>query len=205
MGCGKSSIGKRLSELLCCRFMDLDQVIEESEGRSIPEIFATDGEEEFRRLEKEALESVLSQDTDILSDKKPRMVLALGGGTVMTPECAESVREKTLSIYLLASVDTLVERLTGEAAGRPLLAGADSERPGNPSVMSGEVETSVLRTRILELMSKRAATYERVAHLTVDTDGKSAGEIAGEISNQLPHLSPQLGHVRSLSEDVLPL
>ena len=44
MGCGKSSVGKRLSELLCCRFMDLDEVIVEREGRSIPEIFAEDGE-----------------------------------------------------------------------------------------------------------------------------------------------------------------
>ena len=59
MGCGKSSVGKVLSELLCCRFADLDDVIVEREGRSIPEIFAEDGEEEFRRMEKEALESVL--------------------------------------------------------------------------------------------------------------------------------------------------
>ena len=48
MGCGKSSVGRRLSELLCCSFIDLDDVIEEREGRSIPEIFATEGEATFR-------------------------------------------------------------------------------------------------------------------------------------------------------------
>ena len=50
MGCGKSSVGRRLSELLCCRFMDLDEVIEKAEGRTIPEIFASDGEGAFRRM-----------------------------------------------------------------------------------------------------------------------------------------------------------
>ena len=59
MGCGKSSVGRRLSELLCCRFMDLDDVVEEVAGRSIPEIFAKDGELEFRQIELEALKTVV--------------------------------------------------------------------------------------------------------------------------------------------------
>ena len=59
MGCGKSSVGRKLSELLCCPFMDLDDVIVEREGRSIPEIFASDGEAAFRRMELEALKAVL--------------------------------------------------------------------------------------------------------------------------------------------------
>ena len=95
------------------------------------------------------------------------MILALGGGAVMTPECGKMVHEQTVCVYLRTSVDELVARLSDEAAGRPLL------------------KTSDLRTHILDLMSRRAATYERVAHLIVDTDGKSIREIAGEISNQL--------------------
>lgn len=59
MGCGKSSVGRRLSELLSCSFVDLDSVIEEREGRTIPEIFASDGETAFRQMEKEALEHIL--------------------------------------------------------------------------------------------------------------------------------------------------
>ena len=226
MGCGKSSVGKALSELLCCRFADLDEVIVEREGRSIPEIFAEDGEEEFRRMEKEALEGILVTDGRVLEIPKtpalvtlghplagggmsspsssplavkqqqdpvyengPTLVLALGGGAVMREECEERVHSGTFCIYLRASVETLVQRLTGEAAGRPLIAGEDSGRSSNPSVMSGgptvmssEVETSALRTRILELMSQRSETYERVAHLIIDTDGKSVGEIAEEIT-----------------------
>ena len=60
MGCGKSSVGRRLSELLCCPFMDLDEVIVESAGRTVPEIFASDGEAEFRRMERDALELVFN-------------------------------------------------------------------------------------------------------------------------------------------------
>ena len=65
MGCGKSSVGRELARLLCCPFMDLDEVIEEAEGRSIPEIFATDGEAAFRRMEAEHLQILLdSNDTN---------------------------------------------------------------------------------------------------------------------------------------------
>ena len=60
MGCGKSSVGRRLSQLLCCPFMDLDQVIEERAGRSIPEIFASEGEEAFRSMELDALRNIVS-------------------------------------------------------------------------------------------------------------------------------------------------
>ena len=154
MGCGKSSVGRRLSELLCCPFMDLDSVIEEQTGRSIPEIFATDGEAAFRQMELETLRSIIQSNTE------SKRVLSLGGGTVMTAECAELVKENTLCIYLRTSVDTLVERLTDEAAGRPLLA-SDSD----------------LRTRIEILMTQRASTYESTAHHIIDTDGHSIDSI----------------------------
>ncbi|MBE6234168.1 MAG: shikimate kinase [Bacteroidales bacterium] len=188
MGCGKSSVGRRLSELLCCSFMDLDDVIVEAAGRSIPEIFASDGEAEFRRMERDALEvvfnmqetrqSALSPDlewqntdhilqTDTQHDQtdaeRISAVLALGGGTVMTPECAEMVREHTLCVYLRASVDTLVSHLEGESSGRPILQGN-------------------LRQRIEDLMARRSSTYENTAHVIIDTDGKSVSDIAKEIS-----------------------
>lgn len=80
----------------------------------------------------------------------------------MTPECAELVQNNTRCIYLKASVETLVEHLDNEADKRPLLSGGD------------------LRTRIENLMSRRSATYERTAHMIIDTDGKSIDEIARE-------------------------
>ena len=162
MGCGKSSIGRRLSELLCCPFMDLDEIIEARTGRSIPEIFATDGEDAFRKMEKSELHTHLSDQKDV------NEVLALGGGTVMTKECADMVHEMTICIYLRATVDTLMANLTGETEGRPMLKSEDG-----------------LKARIKELMSMRAETYERTAHIIIDTDGKSIDEIAEAVRTAL--------------------
>lgn len=169
MGCGKSSVGRRLSELLCCSFIDLDDVIAEREGRSIPEIFATEGEAAFRQMELEALKAVLNSESERHTNND--IVLALGGGAVMTEACALMVRDKTLCVYLKASVDTLVEHLAGEAAGRPMLADAD------------------LRTRIETLMQQRSATYEKTAHVTIDTDGRSIEAIASDIISITAKLS----------------
>ena len=158
MGCGKSSVGRCLSELLCCPFMDLDAVIEESQGRSIPDIFAAEGEAAFRQMEVEALSRIIEAQ-----QLRDNVIVALGGGTVMTPECAEIVREKTHCIYLRTSVDTLVSHLENEAAGRPMLQGAS------------------LRSRIEELMALRSSTYEATAHDVIDTDSKTVEEVAAEI------------------------
>ena len=203
MGCGKSSVGRKLSELLCCSFMDLDDVIVERAGRSIPEIFATDGEAVFRQMEHDALQDIIASAERHSVPEAPShlsmgpspypgvgkclfhtyasqpienstIVLALGGGAVMQEECERMVHEGTVCIYLKASVETLLSHLEGEAAGRPLLNNA-------PSVMSSEVETSPLRNRILELMSLRSTTYERTAHHIIETDGKTIEEIAAEI------------------------
>ena len=83
----------------------------------------------------------------------------------MTPECADLVKEHTFCIYLRASADTLLEHLSGEADGRPMLAGDD------------------LRKRITELMSMRSSTYERVAHTIIDIDGKTIEEVAHRIAS----------------------
>ena len=159
MGCGKSSVGRRLSELLCCPFMDLDSVIEQKTGRSIPEIFATEGEATFRWIEFEVLRDILEPS----SDNTPATILSLGGGTVTQQSCAEIIKEKTVCIYLRTSVDTLVERLSAEAAGRPLLKGGD------------------LRERIVSLMAQRSDIYEATARHIVDTDGLTIDKVAKSI------------------------
>ena len=187
MGCGKSSVGRYLSELLCCPFTDLDEAICQKAGKSILEIFTSEGEAGFRTLEAEVLQSILSPSGAESTEKQSLtsqamgpslcgqmastaspsslylMIVALGGGTVMTPECAELVKEKTTCIYLKASIETLIRHLETEASGRPMLQG-DS-----------------LRSRIEELMSIRSETYETTAHITIETDGKSIEAIAEEI------------------------
>lgn len=176
MGCGKSSVGRKLSTLLSCPYADLDSIIEEAQGKSVPEIFASDGEAGFRRLEFKHLSLRLTGNEAMPpqrdSDCRISEVLSLGGGTVMTPECAEIVHTQTLCIYLRAKVETLVSHLEGEAEGRPMLTSANNDKI-SPS--------EALRRRISELMSLRSATYEKTAHIIIDTDGKSIDMIAEEI------------------------
>ena len=95
----------------------------------------------------------------------------------MTPECAELVKEKTVCIYLRTSIETLVDRLTDEAAGRPLLN--TGNQPSN--VIPSEVGESTLRHRIETLMAQRTSTYEATAHHIIDTDGISVDELAHSI------------------------
>ncbi len=166
MGCGKSSVGRELSKLLCCPFMDLDEVIENEQGRKIPEIFESEGEAAFRRMEHEALERIVNEYP---SSTGGNLVLALGGGTVMTPECARLVHEHTSCIYLRASVDTLTGHLAAEADGRPML-----QSP------AGKSDSEALRRRITDLMGLRASTYESVAHHIIVTDGKSVQDCSLE-------------------------
>ena len=194
MGCGKSSVGRRLSALLCWSYADLDAVIEGKAGCSIPEIFSSEGEAAFRQMELDALKDLVSDHADAMgpslcgqrgstvSDTPPEtsepgnMILSLGGGTIMTPECAELVHGHTLCIYLRASVETLVKHLEGEAEGRPMLA-AGGDEDTSPS--------EVLRKRITELMALRSETYEKTAHIIIDTDGKSIDMISDEILNKI--------------------
>lgn len=164
MGCGKSSVGRELSKLLSWHFMDLDEVIVQREGRSIQEIFAKDGEKEFRRMELEAFKAVTEGADD------SGTVLALGGGTVTTPECADIAHNKTLCIYMRASVQTLKAHLEGQTEGRPLLCGQDIDE------------------RLARLMSERGHIYEKTAHIVIDTDGKSISEIAQEILKSSHHV-----------------
>ncbi len=203
MGCGKSSVGRELSKLLCCRFMDLDDVIVERAGRSITEIFADDGEKAFRKMELEALQYVIENSLPEYS--RGPLVLALGGGTVMTEECAEIVRSETRCIYLRASVETLIGNLEGQTANRPLLnlQNCHSDRESNCHFEQNSnyhferdsschferakrVEKSMaLKSHIESLMVKRSTTYEKTAHVVIDTDGKSIEAIASEIISNL--------------------
>ena len=151
MGSGKSSVGKELSKLLPdMEFIDLDSYIEAMTGRTIPEIFDTDGESAFRELERTALENIFM--TGDLTESS--FILSLGGGTVMTEACRRMIRRKTKCFYLHASTDTLVSNLEQWPGERPMLkSGKD------------------LRDRVEELMESRGPVYKKTAHHIIDVDG----------------------------------
>ncbi len=152
MGCGKSTVGRLLSEALGCPFIDLDEAIVKKAGRPIPAIFEADGERGFRRLEKQVLEQTVAKYAENTA------VLALGGGTVTVPGAVSLLQENTLCIYLKASLETIQGRLEGEKQGRPL---ADD--------------------RLAERLSEREPLYEKAAHLTLETDGISPEALVDEI------------------------
>ena len=152
MGSGKTTVGKVLADFLGCPFMDLDDLIVKKAGKSIPEIFAEDGEPAFRQLEARLLRQTVEKYTE------NTVVLALGGGAVTAPASAALLREKTVCIYLRASLETLLQRLEGETAGRPLADASLAAR-----------------------LAAREPLYEQTAHVIIDTDGLSPDEVADEI------------------------
>ena len=152
MGSGKTTVGKVLADFLGCPFMDLDDLIVKKAGKSIPEIFAEDGEPAFRQLEARLLRQTVEKYTE------NTVVLALGGGAVTAPASAALLREKTVCIYLRATLETLLSRLEGETAGRPLADASLADR-----------------------LAEREPLYEQTAHVIIDTDGLSPDEVADEI------------------------
>lgn len=161
MGCGKSCIGKELAAQSKCKLIDLDSYIEENTGRRIDEIFANEGEAGFRQIETSALKEIIgiahTSDT-------PDLILALGGGTLTTPEAAGYIHDYTVCTYLEASVDTLVYNLTEWPGERPLLRGCNDK--------------DTLRNRVQTLLEARRKIYEANAHIIVNVDNSDYKETA---------------------------
>ena len=152
MGSGKTTVGKVLADFLGCPFYDLDDLVVKKAGKTIPEIFAQDGEPAFRQLEARLLRQTVEKYGENTA------VLSLGGGAVTTPASATLLNEKTVCIYLRATLETLLQRLEGQTAGRPLADDALAAR-----------------------LAEREPLYEKTAHVIVDTDGLSPEEVADEI------------------------
>jgi shikimate kinase len=117
MGAGKSTIGRRLSLRLGLPFRDADTEIEAAAGMSIPDIFETRGESDFRDGEVRVIARLL--------DNGPA-VIATGGGAVMRQETRERIRDKAVSIWLKADADIILRRVK-RRSDRPLLQTADPE------------------------------------------------------------------------------
>lgn len=98
----------------------------------------------------------------------------------MTPDCAHMIQERTCCIYLRATVNTLVQRLRNEAAGRPMLRTRTPDSCAEPSQMPADADIA-LRERISSLLAQRSAIYESVAHHIIDVDGLSVEDVARSI------------------------
>lgn len=140
MGAGKSSIGRRLAQILALPFVDADTEIEAAAGLSIEEIFARDGEAVFRNGERRVIARLLDD---------PVQVLATGGGAFMDPDTRSLIRSRAISIWLRAEIDVLLARVS-RRNNRPLL------KNGDP------------RAVLLKLMEERYPIYAE-ADITVDS------------------------------------
>ncbi|MEQ1711829.1 MAG: shikimate kinase, partial [Hyphomicrobium sp.] len=117
MGCGKSSVGKRLASRLGLPFVDADDEIVRAAGQSINEIFAAHGEDYFREGERKVIARILAGGPQ---------VLATGGGAFMHPETRDAIRAKGISIWLRAELPVLMKRVLKRDT-RPLLKTGDPE------------------------------------------------------------------------------
>ncbi|QUR67209.1 shikimate kinase [Mycobacterium spongiae] len=159
-GSGKSTIGRRLAKALGVSLLDSDVAIEHQTGRSIADIFATDGEREFRRIEEDVVRAALANHDGVLS---------LGGGAVTSPGVRTALTGHTV-IYLEISAAEGVRR-TGGNTVRPLLAGPDRA------------------AKFRALMSQRVPLYRRVATIRVDTNRRNPGAVVRYIVSRLEKLS----------------
>jgi len=156
-GSGKSTIGRRLAKALGVSLLDTDVAIEERTGRSIADIFATDGEQEFRRIEEEVVRAALADHDGVIS---------LGGGAVTSPGVCDALAGHTV-IYLEIGAREGVRR-TGGNTVRPVLAGPDRAE------------------KYRALMAKRVPLYRRVATVRVDTNRRNPGAVVRHILSRLP-------------------
>lgn len=117
MGCGKTSVGRRLAQVLGIAFVDADEEIETSARKTIPEIFEDHGEEYFRAGERRVIARLL---------KEKGQVLATGGGAYLSPETRDAIRENGISVWLKADLPLLMRRVR-RRSNRPLLKTADPE------------------------------------------------------------------------------
>ncbi|MEN8118020.1 MAG: shikimate kinase [Bacteroidota bacterium] len=118
MGCGKSTLGRSLAKYLDLQFIDMDHYIEERNYKTVPQIFAEEGEAEFRKKERQALEE-LSEFTDI--------VIATGGGAPCFFENIDLMNKTGITIYLNIHPKILAERLMSSKTERPLIKGKSKE------------------------------------------------------------------------------
>jgi len=158
MGVGKTAVGKVLAEKLGMSFIELDLLIEQKAGKSIPEIFQQNGEAAFRELEMRVTEEVAN---------KKKAVIACGGGLVLNKINIERLRKSARMVYLTASPGAILKRVANEEGQRPLL------EVGNPTLA------------IREMLSFRKPFYERAADIKIDTSKLDINAVSKQIISKL--------------------
>jgi len=162
MGSGKTAVGRQLAKTLGMVFHDSDTEIERRTGVNIPYIFEREGEAGFREREREAIDALTKLDS---------VVLATGGGAVISPTNRECLRARGCVVYLKTSVSQQLER-TKHSKQRPLLNTPDPE------------------AKLHALMEFRAPLYESIADITVATDGQRVNAVCDIIVAQMSKHNP---------------
>jgi shikimate kinase len=162
MGAGKSATGRPLAAALGYRFLDADTALESVAGRTIPEIFASDGEAGFRDLETAVLGQISSWHS---------LVVATGGGVVTRPQNWGHLRQGAV-VWLDAPAEVLLARLRQDPTGRPLLDGENPE------------------ARLQNLMGERLPLYAQ-ADLHIRQDGGQPQQVAEQVLAGLPGILRQ--------------
>ncbi len=163
-GSGKSTIGPLLANSLGYEFVDLDQVIEKDAGKTITRIFAENGEEYFRSLEKRTLEGIIVKND---------MVISLGGGVLENDQSYALIQKSGTMVYLKSPVRTLARRL-GNKIDRPLLMGEQGKK----------LSREEIEEKIATILAKRETRYE-TAEITVETDIKRIGSTVEELTRKV--------------------
>ncbi len=157
MGSGKSAVGRLLADRLGLALVDSDAEIEARTGVDIPYIFEREGEAGFRAREVDIIDEITQREG---------VLLATGGGAVLDPRNRQRLRERGCVVYLRTSVEQQLAR-TRRQGQRPLLMNPDP------------------RGTLERLMEQRAALYEEVADITVDTDGRKVKTVVEEILRRM--------------------
>lgn len=161
MGSGKSSVGKLLAKKMNLNFVDLDLLIEQKEQLSINEIFNAKGEVYFRKKESYYLKDVLGYHQNL--------IIAVGGGTPCFGNNMEIINNVSTSVYLKASITTILDRVKNEKLSRPLIAHLSDEN---------------LPEFIGKHLFERTTFYNQ-SKIEILTDLKSIEEISSEIHDIL--------------------
>ena len=166
MGCGKTSVGKKIAQSYKLGFMDTDLLIEENNKMSIKDIFSEKGEVYFRELETYTIKSLLN--------KIDNTVISVGGGLPIKAGNGDILRSLGIVIYLDASFDTIKRRLKNDRA-RPLFANTENKKE--------------------ELFNYRKPIYEACAHITIQVDNKNIDEITEEVIDNISRYMNNKGKV----------